>query len=80
MIVRNAHGRTVNSMNMMKNGEGYYDPTAYNGTKDLIREENEISHRNHELIQLFRQIVNLAGFEIVGRITLRHKESGKVFR
>ena len=80
MIVRNAHGRTVNSMNMMKNSEGYYDPTAYNSTKDLIREENEISHRNHELIQLFRQIVNLAGFEIVGRVTLKHKRTGKIFK
>lgn len=44
------------------------------------REENaELNDRNHRLIQVIRNIVDIAGFEIVGRVTLKHKKSGKVF-
>lgn len=67
-------------MDMRRNSEGYYDPTAYDSTKDIIREEQEIAKLNHKVIQSFRLLVDLAGFEIVGRVTLKHKESGKVFK
>lgn len=44
------------------------------------REENaELNDRNHRLIQVIRNIVDIAWFEIVGRVTLKHKKSGKVF-
>ena len=44
------------------------------------REENaELADRNHKLIYAIRNVVDLAGFEIVGRVTLKHKKSGKVF-
>lgn len=67
-------------MDMRRNSEGYYDSTAYEGTKDIIREEQEIAKLNHKVIQSFRLLVDLAGFEIVGRVTLKHKKSGKVFK
>lgn len=48
--------------------------------QQLKREENaELNDRNHRLIQVIRNIVDIAGFEIVGRVTLKHKKSGKVF-
>jgi hypothetical protein len=72
--------REGNRMNPTKNSEGYADPTAYNGLKDIIKEETEIERLNHKVIQSFRLLVDLAGFEIVGRVTLKHKKSGKVFR
>lgn len=60
-----------------RNSEGYVDPTAMATVK---REENaELNDRNHRLIQVIRNIVDIAGFEIVGRVTLKHKKSGKVF-
>lgn len=65
---------------MMRNGEGYFDPTAYYGTKEIVREENEMEKMNRKLIHTFRFIVDLAGFEIVGRVTLRHKKSGRIFK
>lgn len=67
-------------MDMRRNSEGYYDPTAYECIKDIIREEQEIAKLNHKVIQSFRLLVDLAGFEIVGRVTLKYKESGKVFK
>lgn len=54
--------------------------TAYLGTKDLIHKEQELDKANRKVIQSFRLIADLAGFEIVGRITLKHKKSGKLFR
>lgn len=60
-----------------RNSEGYVDPTAGAAMATVKREENaELNDRNHRLIQVIR---NIAGFEIVGRVTLKHKKSGKVF-
>ena len=66
--------------NPMKNSEGYSDLTAYYGTREIVKEETEIERNNRNLIHAFRMIADLAEFEIVGRITLRHKKSGKVFK
>lgn len=52
------------------NSEGYPDPTAYYGTKEIVREESEQE----------RRIRHLAGFEVVGRITFKDKKTGKEFR
>lgn len=65
---------------MYRNSEGYVDPTAGAAMATVKREENaELNDRNHRLIQVIRNIVDIAGFEIVGRVTLKHKKSGKVF-
>lgn len=54
--------------------------TAGAAMATVKREENaELNDRNHRLIQVIRNIVDIAGFEIVGRVTLKHKKSGKVF-
>ena len=60
-----------------KNSEGYVDPTAGVAMGHVKKEE--LNDRNHKLIQVIRNIVDIAGFEIVGRVTLKHKKSGKVF-
>ena len=65
---------------MYRNNEGYVDPTAGAAMATVKREENaELVDRNHKLIYAIRNVVDLAGFEIVGRVTLKHKKSGKVF-
>lgn len=65
---------------MYKNCEGYADPTAGGAMATVNREEQEIDKLNHKVIQSFRLLVDLAGFEIVGRVTLRHKRTGKIFK
>jgi hypothetical protein len=40
----------------------------------------EIDKLNHKVMQSFRLLLDLAGFEIVGRVTLRHKKSGRIFK
>ncbi len=65
---------------MYKNNEGYADPTACTAIGTVAREEQEIEKLNHRVIQSFRLLVDLAGFEIVGRVTLKHRKSGKIFK
>lgn len=72
--------KILENQNPKKNLEGYADPTAYNGLKGIIKEESESEKRNRELIHTFRKIAYLAGFEIVGRITLKDKSNGKVYK
>ena len=63
-----------------KNCEGYSDPTAGAAISATAKEEQEVEKLNHKVIQSFRLLVDLAGFEIVGRVTLKHKKTGKIFK
>lgn len=65
-----------------KNSEGYSDPTAgvAMGSAKKQEQEQEIDKLNHKVMQSFRLLLDLAGFEIVGRVTLRHKKSGRIFK
>lgn len=62
------------------NSEGYYDPTAYEGMKPIIKEEAAQQKRVGELVQVLKYIVDKAGFDVVNRIALKDKESGKEYR
>lgn len=67
-----------------KNKEGYPDPTAGEALGTVAKEERqEARERNAavtSLITMLKQIISLAGFELVGRIVLRDKETGKEYR
>lgn len=67
-----------------RNKEGYPDPTAGEAIGTLAKEERkEAKERNAavtNLITMLKQIISLAGFELVGRITLKDKETGKEYR
>ena len=62
------------------NSEGYADPTAFYGTKNVIREETELEDKVHTLVHIIKDVVNLAGFEVIGRIQFKHKKTGKEFK
>lgn len=67
-----------------RNKEGYSDPTAGEAigtlTKEERREERERNAAVTSLITMLKQIISLAGFELVERIVLRDKETGKEYR
>ena len=67
-----------------RNKEGYPDPTAGEAIGTLAKEERrEEKERNAavtSLITMLKQIISLAGFELVERIVLRDKETGKEYR
>lgn len=67
-----------------RNAEGYYDPTAgeaySNITADERKRDAERLAAISSLMPILRMVTELAGFEIVGRITFADKETGKKYK
>lgn len=72
------------SDNMGKNAEGYSDPTAGSAWRNIRKEENRRETERmaviSNLIPIMKQTAELAGFEVVGRIVLKDKRTGKEYR
>lgn len=70
--------------NPYKNAEGYCDPTAYHGTLPIVkadaRKESIVRNCAKKLVSTLKAVAELAGFEIVGRVELKHTRTGKEFR
>lgn len=70
---------------MHRNAEGYPDPTAGAAWSNICKEQKQREAAEKQaaistLIHTLRLTTELAGFEIVGRITLRDKTTGKEYR
>lgn len=69
---------------MDKNSEGYSDPTAGAAWSKIRKVERQKEAERlaviSDLIPVMKQTAGLAGFEVVGRITLKDKETGKEYR
>lgn len=59
-----------------KNGSGYYDPTAYNAIKNVEETKKKVSI----VIKTLQSVAHLAGYSIEGRIVLKDKETGEIWR
>ena len=58
-----------------RNSEGYADPTAYQAMQNIESEK-----RMNDLVHVLKYIVRISGFELVERIQLRDKRSGKIYK
>lgn len=75
-------------MRMDKNAEGYPDPTAGQAYKNIVKEERAKAYAEEKerldkissLIPILRATAELAGFDILGRIPLKDRETGKEYR
>lgn len=73
---------------MDRNAEGYADPTAGGAWNNIRKEERREERRRDteametisRLIPIMKQTAELAGFEVVGRIALKDKATGKEWR
>ena len=63
-----------------KNIEGYSDPTAHGGMTAAMSKEIAAKKRCDNLIGTIKLLSDLAGFEVIGRIHPRHRETGYDFR
>lgn len=66
--------------NLRRNSEGYSDPTAYAALQPIMREEQALENKAGFLIKVIRFISTEAGFNILNRIELQDKHSGRVFK
>ncbi|VHU61350.1 Uncharacterised protein [Clostridioides difficile] len=58
------------------NKSGYIDNTAYKA----ISKVDEEKQKANTLIELIKKMTKIAGFEIIGRIELRNKKSGAIYK
>lgn len=70
--------------NMNRNAEHYVDPTPCAAMRNICRDgyQKEAARldRIGDIVPLLRQMAGIAGFEIIGRIPLRDKATGKEYR
>lgn len=62
-----------------RNASGYMDLTAYEAIRNVDREA-EAEKRYKKLLSTIFYICDLAGFHIEGRLTIRDKKTGKIWR
>ena len=70
---------------MYKNTDEYSDPTPGEAMINIRKEQRQQEAAERlavisRLIPVMKQTAELAGFEVVGRITLKDKETGKEYR
>ena len=66
--------------NPKRNSEGYYDPTAYDGMKSIVRDENALNGRVSDLVRVLTYIIHNCGFELVSRIEIKDIKTGRIFK
>lgn len=59
-----------------ENKSGCKDPTAYMVEKVISEEEQ----RKNDLVWVIKKIAGWAGFEIINRMELRERKSGRIYR
>lgn len=74
----------MNKDNMGRNAEHYADPTPAAAMRNINKDERqkEVARLDKigNLVPLLRQMADIAGFEIIGRIPLKDKATGKEYR
>lgn len=65
---------------LRKNAEGYSDPTAGTAMSNILREENEQRRRVSSLIKELKIIIDDAGFDLLARIEIRDRKTGREYR
>ena len=63
----------------MHRNKYYKDPTADEAISHVRHEERERARLN-ELLRVIRYICHGAGYDVVGRIDLKDRKTGKVWR
>ena len=61
---------------LKRNGSGYKDPTAEKAIKNVIESNKKVAI----VVKTLQSVAHLAGFSIEGRIVLRDKETGEIWR
>ena len=71
--------RNMNDHGPRRNAEGYSDGTPYEAVRNVESEKRE-RRRIDRLMQNLRYVCELAGFDIVGRVILKDRSTGKTWR
>ena len=69
-----------NKKNPRCNSAGYDDPTAYEALRHIIKADATLENKVNFLIKVLKFITSEAGFDILNRIELKDRRTGRVFR
>lgn len=64
---------------LRKNAEGYVDPTAYAALKSIVDDE-KTEKKAAYVVSILKFIIRESGFELLNRIELKDRKSGRTFR
>lgn len=63
-----------------RNASGCPDPTAHDALLPIAQEEAALEVRTTRLIKAVKAIIDLAGYDLMARIEIRDRASGRIFR
>lgn len=63
-----------------RNGSGYRDPTASAVLTAIHKQEMEADEKANRVIKMVKEIIRLSGFELIERVQLRHKHTGREYK
>ena len=66
--------------NLKYNQSGCADLTAYEALKPIIKEDTALENRVNFLIKVLKFIINETGFELLNRIEIKDKKTGRCFK
>lgn len=61
------------------NAEGYADPTAQAALEAIAQADEALENRASFLIRVLKFIISNAGFELLNRIELKDRKTGREF-
>ena len=65
---------------LSRNGSGYSDPTAATALHDIYKKEKEIDRNAMRLIGLIKDLLRTCDFELIERVQIRHKPTGREYK
>ena len=80
MHMVNDKGEAVYFNCVRKNNKDYPDPTAYNALRPIMQEDAALEGKVNFLIKVLKFIIAESGFELLARIEIKDKKTGRCFR
>lgn len=65
---------------LSRNGSGYTDPTSSTVLHAIQKREMEVDENANRIIKLIKDLLRICDFELIERIQIRHKPTGREYR
>lgn len=62
------------------NGSGYRDMTAYEALKNVYKAPDDLGFCLVKTLKQVTDMANVCGFELIGKVVIKHKATGKEYR
>lgn len=63
-----------------RNPDGYVDPTAYEALTSVQTEQDDADQRCQQFIRALKTMIDLADYDLLARIELRDRKTGRNYR